>query len=142
LRTTLIVGFPGETERQFDKLLDFVKWAKFDALGCFKFYPEAGTPAADMPGQIPDDVKKQRVEELMLTQQKIAFTKNKNKLGSELICLVDSVDNKRPGRGRYYGQAPKIDSICIIKNCSARPGEFINTQVVGTKDYDLLVRKN
>jgi ribosomal protein S12 methylthiotransferase len=142
LRTTLIVGFPGETERQFDKLLDFVKWAKFDALGCFKFYPEAGTPAADMPGQIPDDVKKQRVEELMLTQQKIAFTKNKNKLGSELICLVDSVNNKRPGRGRYYGQAPKIDSICIIKNCSAMPGEFINTQVVGTKDYDLLVRKN
>lgn len=142
LRTTLIVGFPGETERQFDRLLDFVKWAKFDALGCFKFYPEAGTPAADMPGQIPDDVKKQRVEELMLTQQKIAFAKNKNKLGSELICLVDSVDNKRPGRGRYYGQAPKIDSICIIKNCSAMPGEFINTQVVGTKDYDLLVRKN
>lgn len=142
LRTTLIVGFPGETEREFDILLDFIKWAKFDALGCFKFYPEAGTPAANMPGQIPDDVKKRRVEELMLTQQKIAFAKNKNKLGCELICLVDSVDNKRQGRGRYYGQAPEIDSICIIKNCKAVPGDFISAKVVGTKGYDLLVRKN
>jgi len=140
LRTTLIVGFPGETEQQFAELLDFVRWAEFDALGCFQFYPEAGTPAADMPGQIPDDVKQQRVSELMLTQQKIAFAKNKNRIGSELFCLVDSVDGST-AQGRFYGQAPDIDSICIIENCSANPGQFINTRVVGTKDYDLMVRQ-
>jgi len=141
LRTTLIVGFPGETDRQFEELTDFVKWAQFDALGCFKYYPESGTSAAEMPNQVPDHVKQQRTEELMLAQQKIAFSKNENRLESELTCLVDSVDNKGNGKGRFYGQAPDIDSICIISNCSAKPGDFINTRVVGTKDYDLMVRQ-
>jgi ribosomal protein S12 methylthiotransferase len=165
LRTTLIVGFPGETDRQFNELLDFIKWAEFDALGCFKFYPESGTGAADMPAQVPDRIKQQRLEELMLTQQKIAFAKNKNRVGIKLTCLVDSVgpvrskarktnENLRAntpisngvdiagtGKGRFYGQAPDIDSICIIKNCSANPGQFIDTKVVGTKDYDLLVEQ-
>ncbi len=141
LRTTLIVGFPGETDRQFNELLDFIKWAEFDALGCFKFYPESGTGAADMPAQVPDRIKQQRLEQLMLTQQKIAFAKNKNRIGSKLTCLVDSVDSAGTGKGRFYGQAPDIDSICIIKNCSAKPGQFIDTKVVGTKDYDLLVEQ-
>ena len=140
LRTTLIVGFPGESDQQFIELLDFIKWAQFDALGSFTFYAESGTAAAQMPGQIPDKVKQQRLEELMLTQQKIAFNKNKNRIASNLICLVDAVEN-RDGKGRFYGQAPDIDSVCIIKNLSARPGEFINAKVVSTKDYDLLVEQ-
>jgi ribosomal protein S12 methylthiotransferase len=139
LRTTLIVGFPGESDQQYTELLEFIKWAKFDALGCFKFYPESGTAAAKMPGQLPDEVKQQRLEELMLTQQKIAFAKNKRRIGSELTCLVDSVDSNENGRGRFYGQAPDIDSVCIIKNCPEKAGKFINTKVVGTKDYDLVV---
>ena len=141
LRTTVIVGFPGESERQFIELLNFVKWAEFDALGCFKFYAESGTTAAQMPGQVPEKVKQQRLEELMLTQQKIAFARNKNKFGSKLTCLVDSVDSDRLSQGRFYGQAPDIDSVCIIEKCSAKPGEFINTKVVGTKGYDLLVEQ-
>ncbi len=141
LRTTLIIGFPGETDRQFNELLNFIKWAEFDALGCFKFYPESGTGAAEMPAQVPEKVKQQRLEELMLTQQKIVFAKNKNRIGSELTCLVDSVDSEGLGRGRFYGQAPDIDSVCIIKNCSASSGQFINTKVVGTKDYDLIVER-
>ena len=141
LRTTLIIGFPGETDRQFDELLDFVKWAEFDALGCFKFYPESGTDAAEMPAQVPEKIKQQRLEELMLTQQKIAFAKNKNRIGSELTCLIDSVDSEGLAPGRFYGQAPDIDSVCIIKNCSASSGQFINTKVVGTEDYDLLVEQ-
>jgi len=141
LRTTLIVGFPGETDRQFQELMDFVKWARFDALGCFKFYPESGTDAAELPGQVPDEVKQQRLDELMLTQQKIAFAQNKDRIASTLRCLVDSVDPKRLGRGRYYGQAPDIDSVCIIKRCSAKPGQFIKVKVVGTQDYDLLVKQ-
>jgi ribosomal protein S12 methylthiotransferase len=85
-----------------------------------------------MPGQVSDEVKQQRLEELMLTQQKIAFAKNKERIGSKLACLVDFVDNKHIGTGRFYGQAPDIDSICIIKNCSAKLGQF---------DYDLIVEQ-
>lgn len=149
LRTTLIVGFPGETDRQFNELLDFVKSAKFDALGAFRHYPESGTVAAEMPGQVPDETKQQRLEELMLTQQKIAFARNKSLIGSELTCIVDSAGStsspqaeaKSAAKGRFYGQAPEVDSICIIKNCSASPGQFIETKVVGTKDYDLEVEQ-
>jgi ribosomal protein S12 methylthiotransferase len=141
LRTTMIVGFPGETNRQFEEMLDFVKWARFEALGCFKFYPESGTAAAELPDQIPDELKQQRFDELMLTQQKIAFAGNKKRIGSNLTCLVDTVDPEGFGQGRYYGQAPDIDSVCIIKNCSAKPGQFIPTKVIGTQDYDLLVEQ-
>jgi ribosomal protein S12 methylthiotransferase len=141
LRTTLIVGFPGETDRQFEELLDFVSWAQFDALGCFKFYPEPGTSAAKLPGQIPERIKQQRFDELMLTQQEIAFARNEDRTGGRLTCLVDSVESNRLGQGRYYGQAPDIDSICIIENCSAAPGQFIDTNVAGTQDYDLLVEQ-
>jgi ribosomal protein S12 methylthiotransferase len=165
LRTTVIIGFPGETDRQFNELLKFIKWAKFDCLGCFRYYPESGTPAARMPGQVPDRIKQQRLEELMLTQQKIAFAKNESRIGSKLTCLVDSVDPVRSksrktnenlrantptsngvetgstALGRFYGQAPDIDSICIIKNCSAGPGKFVDTKVIGTKNYDLIVEQ-
>jgi len=141
LRTTLIVGFPGETDRQLEELVNFVKWARFDALGCFKFYPESGTPAAEMPGQLPDEVKQQRLDELMLTQQEIAFARNRDRLGEKFTCLVDSVDTEGLDKGRYYGQAPDIDSVCIIKHCPAQPGQFIEAKVVGTQDYDLLVEK-
>jgi ribosomal protein S12 methylthiotransferase len=141
LRTTLIVGFPGETDRQFEELMDFVKRARFDALGCFKFYPESGTAAAELPGQVPDEVKQQRLDELMLAQQKIAFACNNDRIASRLTCLVDSLDSDGLGRGRFYGQAPDIDSVCIIKHCSTATGRFIDTKVVGTQDYDLLVEQ-
>ena len=140
LRTTVIVGFPGETDEQFGELLEFVKWAKFDALGCFKFYPESGTPAAQMPNQIPEKTKSQRLEELMLAQQEICFAKNKSRIGEKLLCLIDSVDSAGVRNGRFYGQAPEIDSICVINNCSAKAGDFIEAEIVGTKNYDLIVR--
>ncbi len=139
LRTTLMVGFPGETDQQFEELLDFVRWAQFDALGCFRFYPESGTAAATMPDHIPDDVKQQRFDELMRAQQRIAFEKNKERIGAVLTCLVDSVQRGGSAQGRFYGQAPDIDSVCIISNCSARPGRLIDAKVVGMRDYDLLV---
>jgi len=141
LRTTVIVGFPGETDSAFNELLDFVRWARFDALGCFKFYAESGTPAAEMPGQIPEHIKDKRREQLMLVQQEIAFAKNKSRIGTDLTCLIDSLENDGTVRGRFYGQAPDIDGVCIIENCSTQPGCFINTRVVATKDYDLVVRQ-
>jgi len=76
----------------------------------------------------------------MLAQQKIAFDKNKDRIGSTVNCLIDSVDDDGIGRGRFYGQAPEIDSICIIDKCTAQPGEFIAAEIVGTKDYDLIVK--
>ncbi len=141
LRTTLIVGFPTETEQQFDQLVEFIKWAQFDALGCFKYYAEQGTESARMSGQVPENIKQKRLEELMLVQQQIAFAKNKQRIGSELRCLVDAPNNDGTYEGRFYGQAPDIDSICIIKNCSTEPGQFIKTIVEDTKDYDLIVRQ-
>ncbi len=150
-RTTVIVGFPGETQADFEELLGFIQWARFDALGAFTYFPEAGTPAAEMSDQIPDEVKQARFDQLMLAQQEIAFARNKDRVGSTLACLVDSCDSpsgraakrgaKSTGRGRFYGQAPDIDSACLIPRCSAQPGQLIQARVVGTQDYDLLVEQ-
>jgi ribosomal protein S12 methylthiotransferase len=141
LRTTLIVGFPSESEEQFCELLEFVKWAKFDHLGCFTFYPESGTAAAEMSGQVPDNIKQHRKEEIMLAQQQIVFEKNKQRIGEDLVCLLDTVDSRGRGKGRFYGQAPEIDSVCIVENCLAAPGGFIRARVIGTADYDLVVEQ-
>jgi ribosomal protein S12 methylthiotransferase len=92
-----------------------------------------------MAAQVPNQIKQQRLEKLMLTQQKIAFAKNESRTGSELICLVDSADDRGSGRGRFYGQAPDIDGVCIIRGCQIKTGEFVNTRVAGTKNYDLVV---
>jgi len=151
LRTTLIVGFPGETQGEFEKLVEFVKWARFDALGAFTYFPEAGTPAAEFPDQVPDETKQARLDALMLAQQEIAFAKNTERIGSRLTCLVEDGGRKAEGkgrrrqavagRGRFYGQAPDIDSLCLIRGCSAAPGRFVETKVVGTQDYDLVVEQ-
>jgi ribosomal protein S12 methylthiotransferase len=141
LRTTVIVGYPGETDEHFSELLDFVKWARFDALGCFMYYPEAGTPAAKLPGQLPDEVKRQRYDELMTAQQGIAFDNMRRQLGGELLCLVDEVDNERGAVGRYYGQAPHIDGVCLINNCSEGVGRFMKVRIVDTRDYDFIVEQ-
>jgi ribosomal protein S12 methylthiotransferase len=138
LRTTVIVGYPGETSQQFTELLEFVKWAKFDALGCFTFYPEAGTPAADMPKQVPDVVKQQRMDTLMRTQQELVFAKMDAQVGDELTVLIDEVIEDE-AVGRYYGQAPHIDSICKIQNCNANPGDFIQAKITARDGYDFIV---
>ncbi|MHC4074817.1 MAG: 30S ribosomal protein S12 methylthiotransferase RimO [Planctomycetota bacterium] len=141
LRTTVIVGFPGETDREFAELLDFINWAQFDALGAFVYYAESGTAAAEMPNQVLEDVKQNRLEELMLAQQRIAFAKNKARIGTELTCLINSVDSDGTASARFFGQAPEIDSVCLIRNCSAKPGRFIRVRVVDTADYDLVVKQ-
>ncbi len=139
LRTTIITGFPGETDAAFAELLDFVRWAKFDALGCFAFCPEPGTEAAELAGQVPDDIRHTRAETLMLTQQEIAFAAARRRIGSQLRCLVDEVDGD-DAVGRFYGQAPHIDSICHITDCKTLPGQFLRTKVIDTDDYDFVVR--
>ena len=141
LRTTVIVGFPGETQNDFDELMEFVRWAQFDALGAFTYFREAGTPAAQFPDQVPDEVKQDRFDALMRAQQEIAFAKNRERVGSRLTCLIDSLDSQGTGHGRFYGQAPDIDSICIIRNCAVEPGQFAEVKIVGADDYDLLAEQ-
>lgn len=141
LRTTVIVGFPGETDEDFADLLDFIKWAQFDALGAFTFFPEAGTPAAEFADQIPDDVKQERLDALMLAQQEIAFAKNRARVGERLTCLIDSVAPTGVGYGRFYGQAPDIDGACVVTHCTAGPGSLVEARVVNERDYDLLVEQ-
>ena len=140
LRTTPIVGYPGETDQQFNELMEFIEWAKFYALGCFTFYPEKGTPAAELPGQIAEQVKNERAEALMLKQQEIAFAKADALVGKKLKVMVEQLDDEE-SLGRYYGQAPHIDSLCIIENCTASPGDIIETKVIGRTDYDLIVKQ-
>ncbi|MBP8305260.1 MAG: 30S ribosomal protein S12 methylthiotransferase RimO [Phycisphaerae bacterium] len=140
LRTTVMVGFPGETDRDFEQLLDFIRWAGFDALGCFRFYPEPGTAAAAMQAQVPDPVKQERLDRVMRTQQAIAFAKQKARVGQTLTCLVDTLEADGTGRGRFYGQAPEIDSLCIVQGCKVKPGRFVRARVVDTQDYDLVVK--
>jgi ribosomal protein S12 methylthiotransferase len=140
LRTTVIVGYPGETEERFAELLEFVKWTKFDALGCFPFYPEPGTVAAELAEQVPDSVKQQRVDQLMQTQQELVFAKMDAQVGRELTVLVDDVFEGE-GIGRYYGQAPHIDSLCKIQNCNATVGEFLQVKITGPEDYDFIVEQ-
>lgn len=141
LRTTVIVGFPGETEKQFAELVEFAKWARFDALGCFTFWPEQGTKAAELPGRIPHEIKEDRQEQLMFVQQQIAFEKNKARQGQIIECLIDENGSDGQALGRFYGQAPHIDSICLVDNCTDPPGSFIKAKITGFKDYDLLAEK-
>ncbi|MCF7975216.1 MAG: 30S ribosomal protein S12 methylthiotransferase RimO [Phycisphaerae bacterium] len=138
LRTTVIVGFPGETDEAFQDLLSFIEWARFDALGCFPYFQEPGTEAASLPDQIEESVKQQRVEQLMLAQQTMAFAKNEQRVGHTVTCLVDAIEPDGTGVARYYGQAPEIDSVCLIADCKARPGDFLEVRITGTQDYDLL----
>ncbi|MCD6364786.1 MAG: 30S ribosomal protein S12 methylthiotransferase RimO [Planctomycetes bacterium] len=138
LRTTLIVGFPGESVDEFEELADFVEEFRFDALGVFAYSPEQGTPAAEMPGQISDAEKNRRRETIMLAQQKIAFEANRAAIGRELEILVDGSDPRGYCIGRHSGQAPDIDSICILSE--DRPaGAFIRAEVIDSRQYDLLV---
>ncbi|HSV26460.1 MAG TPA: 30S ribosomal protein S12 methylthiotransferase RimO [Sedimentisphaerales bacterium] len=139
LRTTVIVGFPGETDRQFEELVEFVRWAKFDHLGCFPFFPEPDTPAAAFPDQVSDDVKARRIDALMTAQQEVAFEKTRRSIGRQLLCLVDGVDEAGAARCRHYGQAPQIDTVCLMTGCPGRPGKFVKARIVAAADYDFIV---
>jgi ribosomal protein S12 methylthiotransferase len=139
LRTTFIVGFPGETDRHFRELLEFVRAARFDAAGVFEFSPESGTEAATMPGQVSEEVKADRARELMLAQRTIAFQANAAAVGRRLEVLVDGVDASGRCVGRHCGQAPDVDSLCRLTR--PRPaGRFVRGTVVDWDGYDLIVK--
>lgn len=137
LRTSLIVGFPGESEDDFQNLYDFVKKARFDRLGVFKYSREEGTPAAEMKNQIQEDKKEERLNRIMDLQQEISLSKNQKRLGQKLEVLIDEVnDDYSAGRTRY--DAPEIDNQIIINDNSPQVGEMLICKIVEAYEYDLI----
>jgi ribosomal protein S12 methylthiotransferase len=139
LRTSLMVGFPGETEKEFQKLLEFVREAQFDLLGVFRYSREEGTAAAAMKGQVSERIKARRYHEIMRLQKQISRRKQKKQIGSRVEVLVE-----RPGKssdvlweGRTRGQAPEVDGITFLTQGSCRPGEIIKAEITDATSYDL-----
>lgn len=140
IRTAFICGTPGETQRQHEELLDFVRRFRFDMLGVFTYSREPGTPMAKMSGQLPGDVKNRRAEELMLAQQEIAFDNARRALGRTVEVLIDARDGPsgRRATARTAGQAPEIDSTVLLHGDDLRPGMFVKARITGFEGYDLV----
>lgn len=137
LRTTMIVGFPGESEQAFEKLLDFISDHPFDHLGAFAYSPEEGTPAQAMEGQIPRAVKQRRLDRLMMAQQQVLRTLNRRHIGQEYNVLVEGEDGPGRFRGRSEYQAPDIDSAVLFS--SDRPlaaGDWVRVRITDVSEYD------
>lgn len=138
LRTTFMVGFPGETEEQFEELCRFVKDIEFDKMGCFTFSPEEDTPAFDFDNQIDEDIKKRRAEVLMDIQYSITENANKKRIGNIYKAVVDEKDGDKY-IGRSYLDSPEIDSgIIITSERALSSGEFINVKITDYDGYDLI----
>lgn len=140
IRTTLITGFPGETDEQFEELAEFVKEMKFDCLGCFAYSPEEGTPAAKLPDQLEQDLKVHRGELIMDAQYGIVLENNESLIGKTFTTVVDGYDPYTDiYEGRTYRDAPEIDGkINFVYGGSLQPGDFIDVTVTDFNDYDLI----
>lgn len=136
LRTSVIVGFPGETEADFNELLEFIKEFKFERLGVFKYSPEQGTRAALLKNQIPDSIKQKRLDIIMRAQQEIAFEINKQLKGKIIPVIIDECKGKK-FIGRIYGDAPEVDGNIFISSNGLKIGGIYKVLVTGNKNYDL-----
>ena len=139
LRTTLITGFPGETEEDFQDVLSFISEERFDRLGVFPYSQEEGTPAASMENQIPESVKNKRLSRIMELQQEIAFQKAEEQRGRILKALITGYDEEE-GRVilRSYMDSPEIDSFIFVEGPERVSGDFVRVKVVDTEGYDLI----
>jgi len=146
LRTSLIVGFPGETDTDFSELLDFVEEAEFERLGVFKYSPEEGTAAARMGAQVSEQVKERRWQEVMDLQSVISRKKNEGLIGTIQRVMIDDVAlNSERVTGRTQGHAPEVDGVVFVesddsrpKRVPVRPGDMIDVKITGALDYDLI----
>ena len=142
LRTTFITGFPGETDEQFERLMDFVRDVRFDRLGAFCYSAEDDTPAAAMPHQVPEDVKQRRLDRLMTEQQAISLERNRLRVDSEERVLVESVGADGLGVARSAAEAPETDGVIRVGGVSeADIGCFITARITGADTYDLTGEK-
>jgi ribosomal protein S12 methylthiotransferase len=142
LRTSFIVGFPGEEKKHFDELLEFVEEIGFDNLGAFPYSREEGTKAYHFKRQVSSKLKNQRLDQLMLTQQKMAFEKNQAKIGKTLTVLIDAKSEEDSGYflGRSQAEAPEVDGIILVNGKSPKIGEFVRVKIVDYCDYDLVAQ--
>ncbi|HEV3445552.1 MAG TPA: 30S ribosomal protein S12 methylthiotransferase RimO, partial [Gemmataceae bacterium] len=142
LRTTFIVGFPGETEMEFAELLDFAQEQSFERLGVFPYSLEPGTPAARLPEHLPEPVKLERRNRLMEVQQEIAFAWNQSLIGRELEVLIDGPDPEVPNHmlGRSYADAPEIDGLVRVKGKRLHAGDLVRARITAADGYDLVAR--
>jgi ribosomal protein S12 methylthiotransferase len=137
LRSTFIVGFPGETEADFELLLDFLREAQLDRVGCFRYSPVKGAPANDLPDPVPEEVKQQRWERFMGLQQEISATRLQAKIGRTIEVLIDEVDDEG-AIGRSAADAPEIDGKFYLDGVQGlRPGDFVEAEVIDADEYDL-----
>ena len=140
LRTTLITGFPGETEEDHEELMKFVDEMEFDRLGVFTYSPEEDTPAAGMPDQIPEEIKEERRDEIMELQQEISYDKGTDRIGQELLVMIEGkVADESAYIGRTYGDAPKVDGYIFVQTGELlMTGDFAKVRVTGALEYDLI----
>ncbi len=139
LRTTFMVGFPGETGKDFRELLDFVREVEFDHLGAFGYFPEAGTEAVRLPGQVPEKLKEERKAELLSLQAQISRARNKSRIGREYEVLIEVFDpDQKVTVARTPGQAPEIDGITKIYGEDLPPGSFHRVKILDALVYDLV----
>lgn len=140
LRTSLMVGFPGETEEQYRALLDFVEEVQFDHLGAFKYSAEEGTRASRLAHPVPERVKEERLRTLMEVQKKISFKKYEAMVGQKEVVLVEGFQREQGVlRGRLQTQAPEIDGSVILKG-KARPGDWVEARMIQALPYDLIAQ--
>jgi len=140
MRTTFITGFPGETDAQFEELVEFVRQQQFERLGVFTYSLEPDTPAAKLDGHLPDELKEERRERLMAEQQEIAFAWNDRQLGRRLDVLIDSQVPEEPGAfiGRSYADAPDIDGVVYVTGKKLKAGQIVPCEIVASQGYDLI----
>lgn len=142
IRTTVMTGFPGEGDEEFENLALFVNETEFDRLGCFSFSPQEGTPAAEMPEQVEDEIKNRRNEVIMQDQLEILSLKNKDKIGNIYRVLVEDYDNYTDSYvGRTYMEAPEIDgNVRFTSEMEHNEGDFVKIKIFGELDFELLGR--
>ncbi len=141
-RSAFIVGYPGETEEEFQRLLDFLMEAQLDRAGAFTFSPEPGTPAAELPDQVPAKVAEARYHAFMTKQQEISLARNSRWVGRELDVLIEAPAEGALWAGRSFRDAPEIDGLVFVKAGKRRlkPGQFVRVAVTEAQPYDLVGR--
>jgi ribosomal protein S12 methylthiotransferase len=140
LRTTLIAGFPGETDEQFEELLDFVRRRRFERLGVFSYSNEPGTPAKALDGHLPEDVRQSRRDRLLAAQQEIAFGWNHSQVGRRMEVLIDRniAGEENASVGRSYADAPEVDGVVYVTGDNLIPGSIVPCEIVTARGYDLI----
>jgi len=140
IRTSVIVGFPGETDKEFAQLINFLKNVKFERLGAFIYSPEETTPAAGFKDRIPIKIKKERFRAVMELQQRISIEHNERMLNKEIEVLVDECDSQDPEQfiARSKIDAPEVDGLVYLKGKNITPGDFVKARIVDTLEYDLV----